>query len=53
MNMLVGLASMRRLLPTGYRDGAILNLRWEEMDLQAGEEHLADSKISRRNIVLS
>lgn len=51
-NILAALASIRLLLPTGNRDGAIPNLRREEIDLEAGELHLADSKIGRRIVEL-
>ena len=50
--MLAALASIRLLLPTGNRDRAIPNPRTEEIDLEAGELHLADSNIGQRTVEL-
>ena len=38
---------------TGCRKSEILNLRWDDVDLEAGELRLADSKTGPRTIVLS
>ena len=46
-------AAMRLLLLTGCRKREVLNLRWDEVDLDAGELRLGDSKIGPRTIVLS
>ena len=46
-------AAMRLLLLTGCRKGEILNLRWSEVDLEAGEFRLKDSKTGPRTISLS
>ena len=46
-------AAIRLLLLTGCRKGEILNLRWSEVDLEAGELRLRDSKTGPRMIVLS
>ena len=46
-------AAMRLLLLTGCRKREILNLRWDEVDLDAGELRLGDSKTGPRTIVLS
>ena len=46
-------AAIRLLLLTGCRKGEILNLRWSEVDLEAGELHLPETKTGPRTIVLS
>ena len=46
-------AAMRLLLLTGCRKGEILNLRWDRVDLEAGELRLEDSKTGPRTIVLA
>ncbi len=46
-------AAMRLLLLTGCRKGEILNLRWDEVDMDVGELRLSDSKTGPRTIVLS
>ena len=47
------LAAIRLLLLTGCLKGEILNLRWSEVDLEAGELRLLESKTGPRTIVLS
>ena len=46
-------AALRLLMLTGCRRGEILTLRWEEVDLEAGELRLGDSKTGARTIPLS
>lgn len=46
-------AAIRLLLLTGCRKSEILNLRWDDVDMEAGELRLADSKTGPRTIVLS
>ena len=46
-------AAIRLLLLTGCRKGEILNLRWDEVDLDARELRLPDSKTGPKTVVLS
>ena len=46
-------AALRLLMLTGCRRGEILTLRWEDVDLDAGELRLADSKTGPRTVALS
>ena len=45
-------AAIRLLVLTGCRRNEILGLRWEDLDLQAGEMRLADSKTGGRVVPL-
>ena len=46
-------AAIRLLLLTGCRKSEILSLRWQDVDLAAGEIRLADSKTGPRAVPLS
>ena len=46
-------AAIRLLLMTGCRRNEVLTLRWEDVDLDAGELHLSDSKTGARAVPLS
>ena len=46
-------AAIRLLMLTGCRLREVLNLRWQEVDLQRGLLLLADSKTGRKTVVLS
>ncbi len=46
------LAALRLLILTGARSGEIKNLRWDEVDLQAGVLRLNDSKTGAKTIRL-
>ena len=47
------LAAIRLLLLTGCRKGEILNLRWSEVDLEALELRMPDTKTGPRTIALT
>ena len=46
-------AAMRLLLLTGCRKGEILNLRWDQVDMAAGELRLPDTKTGPRTISMA
>ena len=46
-------AALRLLMLTGCRKSEILALRWEDVDLEAGELRLPDSKTGARTVPLS
>ena len=46
-------AAIRLLMLTGCRRGEIMNLRWEDVDLEAGELRLRDAKTGPRQVALS
>ena len=46
-------AAIRLLMLTGCRRNEILKLRWDEVDLKAGELRLSDSKTGPRTVSLS
>ena len=45
--------AIRLLLLTGCRKNEILNLRWDEVDIEAGEMRLPDTKTGPRTVQLS
>ncbi|MDE0279720.1 MAG: integrase arm-type DNA-binding domain-containing protein [Gammaproteobacteria bacterium] len=47
------IAAIRLLLLTGCRKNEILTLKWDEVDLEAGELQLPDSKTGARTIPIS
>ena len=47
-----GVAAIRLLILTGCRRNEILTLRWEDVDLDAGELHLAKAKTGPRAVQL-
>ena len=46
-------AAIRLLMLTGCRLGEIVTLRWEDVDLEAGELRLRDAKTGARQVALS
>ena len=46
-------AALRLLMLTGCRKNEILTLRWQDVDLDAMELHLADTKTGARTVALS
>ena len=48
-----GIAAFRLLMLTGCRRNEILTLRWEDVDLEAGELRLQDAKTGARQVSLS
>ena len=46
-------AAIRLLMLTGCRRGEIMMLRWEDVDLEAGELRLRDAKTGPRQVALS
>ena len=46
-------AALRLLMLTGCRRNEILTLRWEDVDLEAGELRLRDAKTGDRSVALS
>ncbi len=46
-------AAFRLLMLTGCRRNEILTLRWEDVDIEAGELHLRDAKTGARSVALS
>lgn len=46
-------AAIRLLMLTGCRRGEIVSLRWEDVDLEAGELRLRDAKTGPRQVALS
>ena len=51
--MASGIAALRLLMLTGCRRNEILTLRWEDVDLDAGELRLRDAKTGARSVALS
>ena len=50
---LAAVTAIRLLMLTGCRKSEILTLRWKDVDLDAGELHLADAKTGPRAVQLS
>lgn len=48
-----GVAALRLLMLTGCRRNEVLTLRWEDVDLEAGELRLRDAKTGARSVALS
>jgi integrase len=48
-----GLAAIRLLILTGCRSAEILQLRWDEVDLEQRCLHLSDSKTGKRRVLLN
>ena len=46
-------AAIRLLMLTGCRRGEIVTLRWEDVDLEAGDLRLRDAKTGARQVALS
>lgn len=46
-------AAIRLLLLTGCRKGEILNLRWDQVDLERGLLFLPDSKTGKKQVILN
>ena len=46
-------AAIRLLMLTGCRHGEIVTLRWEDVDLEAGDLRLRDAKTGARQVALS
>ncbi len=46
-------AALRLLMLTGCRKSEILTLRWEDVDLEAGELRLPDAKTGARSVAIS
>ena len=48
----IAVAAIRLMMLTGCRKSEILTLRWTDVDLEAGELHLADAKAGPRTVHL-